>query len=54
MKHRISLLISDEAIEILENYAFFHDTTIDDIAEGAIQMFPFHERRTHQIQEFDR
>ena len=48
---QITLRLSDGSIEILENYAYFHDTTIDDIADGAIMMFPFYEQRTKQIRE---
>lgn len=47
----IRLRISSDALEILENYAYFHNTTIDDIADGAILMFPFYEQRTKQIRE---
>jgi hypothetical protein len=51
-KIHVKLWLSPESIEILQNYAFFHETTIDDIADGAIMMFPFHEGRTKQIQGF--
>ena len=51
-KKQVKLWLSQESINILENYAFFHETTIDDIADGAIMMFPFHEGRTKQIQGF--
>jgi 16S rRNA U516 pseudouridylate synthase RsuA-like enzyme len=51
MKHKVILELSQESIEILENYAFFHATTTDDIADGAILMFPWHEGRSRQIRE---
>lgn len=51
-KKLMKLYLSRESIEILENYAFFHDTTMDDIADGAILMFPWHEQRSRQIREF--
>lgn len=47
----LKLRLSDDAVDVLENYAYFHQTTIDDIAEGAILMFPFYEQRTKQIRE---
>ena len=47
----IKLQISRDALDILENYAYFHNTTMDDIADGAILMFPFYEQRTKQIRE---
>ena len=52
MKHKICLILSEDSINILENYAFFHNTTIDDVAEGAIMMMPFHEKRSQQIYDF--
>lgn len=52
LKKPISLRLSQESIDILETYAFFHDTTIDDIADSSILMMPFHEGRTKQIQEY--
>ena len=51
-KKLMKLWLSQESIEILENYAFFQDTTMDEIADSSIQMMPFHEGRTRQIQEF--
>ena len=52
MKKRVLMLrLSDDALEVLQNYAYFHNTTVDDIAEGAILMFPFYEQRTKQIRE---
>ena len=48
---QITLRLSEDSIDILENYAYFHNTTIDDIADGAIMMFPFYEQRTKQIRE---
>lgn len=51
-KNLMSLWLSQESIEILENYAFFHNTTMDEIADSSIQMMPFHEGRTKQIQEY--
>ena len=49
VKKNIRLWLSEESIDILENYAYFHSTTIDDIADGAVQMFPFYEKRSQQI-----
>lgn len=51
MTKSIVLRLSQDSIDILENYAYFHGTTIDDIADGAIMMFPFYEQRTKQIRE---
>ena len=51
MSKSVTLRLSQDAIDVLENYAYFHSTTIDDIAEGAILMFPFYEQRTKQIRE---
>ena len=51
VKKNIRLWLSEESIDILENYAYFHSTTIDDIADGAVQMFPFYEKRSQQIRE---
>ena len=47
----IRLRISQDALDVLKNYAYFYDTSIDDIADGAILMFPFYEQRTKQIRE---
>jgi NRPS condensation-like uncharacterized protein len=51
MSKIIKLRLSQDALDVLENYAYFHQTTIDDIADGAILMFPFYEQRTKQIRE---
>jgi hypothetical protein len=52
VKRMIKLLLSEESIEILQNYAFFHAETADEIADAAILMFPWHEQRSKQIREF--
>ena len=52
-KKLMKLWLSQESVEILENYTFFHDTTMDDIADRAIRLFPWHEARTRYIQEFN-
>jgi len=53
-KKLIKLWLTQESIEILENYAFFQNSTMDEIADSSIRMMPFHEARTRQIQEFHR
>jgi hypothetical protein len=51
MKKKVCLLLSDDAVDVLEYYAYFHNTTMDDVADASIMMMPFYEKRTEQIRE---
>ena len=47
----MTLLLSEESCKILVLFGFFHNETVDEVADAAIQMMPFHEKRSQQIYE---
>ena len=53
-RHKITLCLSEESCKILVLFGFFHNESIDEVADGAIQMMPFHEKRSQQIYEMMR